>query len=131
MSLSSVDSLDSYKTASIAHQRQSALVLSRTTQQQSIRLSTHTASTAEENSALSVNSVQPVVPSTSEPLHSGIFSGASIGKVERCSFTFHVREFKIRSPRATNYVWTSKPRLDWADYAKRARKMDGCVMLRS
>ena len=43
----------------------------------------------EENKALSLTA-QPVVPSTSQPLPSGILSGASIGKIEGCSFTFHV-----------------------------------------
>ena len=83
-------SLDSYKTASISHQRKMSLVLSRTSQQQSMRSSsTSTVSTTEENKALSLTA-QPVVPSTSQPLPLGIFSGASIGKIEGCSFTFHV-----------------------------------------
>ena len=35
--------------------------------------------------------------------------------------------------RTTNYFWTweSKPRVEWADYAKRLRKLDWCFMLRS
>ena len=66
------------------------ITLSRTSQQQSMRSSsTSTVSTTEENKALSLTA-QPVVPSTSQPLPSGIFSGASIGKIEDCSFTFHV-----------------------------------------
>ena len=46
---------------------------------------------------------------------------------------FFIREFKIRSLRTTDYVWTweSKPRVDWADYAKRARKLECCLTLRS
>ena len=83
-------SLDPYKTASISHQRKMSLVLSRTSQPQSMRSSsTSTVSTTEENKALSLTA-QPVVPSTSQPLPSGIFSGASIGKIEGCSFTFYV-----------------------------------------
>ena len=43
------------------------------------------------------------------------------------------REFKTRSLRTTDYVWAweSKPRVDWADYAKRARKLECCLTLRS
>ena len=101
-------SLDSYKSASVSHQRKMSLVLSRTSQQQSTRSSTMPTSTAtvstteSANTAAlqSTNSAPPVVPSASEPLPSGIFPGASIGKIEGCSFTFNISgDQKVDSPK--------------------------------
>ena len=86
-------SLDSYKSASLDHQRKMSLVLSRsehvqhstsTTTREEIEASTASASKTKPNALLN----PPVTPKTASA--KGLFSGATIGKIEGCSFTFNV-----------------------------------------
>ena len=86
-------SLDSYTSASLNHQRKISLVLSRsehvqhntsTTTREEIEASTASASKTKPNALLN----SPVTPETASA--KGLFSGATIGKIEGCSSTFSV-----------------------------------------
>ena len=86
-------SLDSYKSASLLHQRKISLALSRsehmerttnTTTSDELAISTASASTSKP-SALGYPPNTPRAASAK-----GLFSGATIGKIEGCSFTFNV-----------------------------------------
>ena len=84
-----LQSLDSYKAASADHQRKMSLILSRSGQE-----STQTSTVSvHENTTLLANLPKDVSKS-------GVFSGACIGKIEGCTFTFNitrVREESLKS----------------------------------
>ena len=84
-------SLDSYKAGSANHQRKMSLILSHSSQE-----STQTSTVCiHKNSTLSVNLSKDVSKS-------GVFSGACIGKIKGCTFTFNiaVKKKKAQSPRS-------------------------------
>lgn len=98
-------SLDSYKSASVDHQRKMSFVLSRANQQYVQSSDTRSSCSAATTSTLvQVNrssAKNPVESLHSDPLMPGIFSGASIGKIEGCSFTFNVNHTpaEVESPK--------------------------------
>ena len=82
-------SLDSYKAASANHQRKISLILSHSSQE-----STQTSTVCiHKNSTLSVNLSKDVSKS-------GVFSGACIGKIKGCTFTFNIAREKEESPKS-------------------------------
>ena len=105
-------SLDSYKSASLLHQRKMSLVLSRSEHVKSTtstattnKLAISTASASKANSSASVSDPPntPEAASTTPDL----FSGATIGKIEGCSFTFNLAPedlSKGRTPRKRHVI---------------------------
>ena len=83
-------SLDSYKVASVDHQRHMSLVLSRSTNEASHGpSSTPPTSLMVETTQINKISSSTVTKSATD-LTSGLFSGASIQRIEGCSFTFNI-----------------------------------------
>ena len=83
-------SLDSYLAASADHRRKMSLILSRSGQE-----STQTSTVSvHENTTLPANLPKDVNKS-------GVFSGAYIGKIEGCTFTFNIAREKEESPKST------------------------------
>ena len=82
-------SLDSYKAASADHQWKKSLILSCSSQEstQTLAVSVH------ENTTLLVNLPKDVSKS-------GLFSGACIGKIEGCIFTFNIACENEESPKS-------------------------------
>ena len=82
-------SLDSYKAASADNQWKMSLILSRSGQEstQTSTISVH------ENTTLPANLPKDVSKS-------GVFSGACIGNVEGCTFTFNIAREKEESPKS-------------------------------
>ena len=102
-------SLDSYKSASLLHQRKMSLVLSRskhmehttsTTTSNELAVSTASASTTKPNSSV----YPPDTPGAASA--KGLFSGATIGKIEGCSFAFNLADDsnKDRKPRKRRII---------------------------
>ena len=89
-------SLDSYKAASVEHQRKMSLILSRSGEQST--QSSTVSSLVQESSTVPVNLPKAVNPN--ESLQPGVFSGACIGKIEGCSFTFNIHREKEESPKS-------------------------------
>ena len=88
-------SLDSYKSASLLHQRKMSLVLSRSEHVKSTtntattnELATSTASDSKTNSNALVSD-PPDTPGAASATPD-LFSGATIRKIEGCSFTFNL-----------------------------------------
>ena len=84
-------SLDSYKAASADHQRKMSLILSRSGQE-SIQTSTVS---VHENTTLPANLPKDVSKS-------GVFSGACIGKIEGCTFTFNITRVREENLKSAN-----------------------------
>lgn len=84
-------SLDSYKAASVEHQRKMSLILSRSGEQST---QSSTVSSLHESSTL------PVTQLPKDVNKPGVFSGACIGKIEGCSFTFNIHREKEESPKS-------------------------------
>ena len=88
-------SLDSYKSASTAHQRKMSLVLSRSTPPScatgSKRL--QPLETNQTNEAFN-NNVQQNLSYSSSSAVEGMFSGATIQKIEGCNFNFYFNASK-------------------------------------
>ena len=82
-------SLDSYKAASGDHQRKMSLILSRSGLEstQTSRVSVHKNTTFPTNLPKDVSK-------------SGVLSGACIGKIEGCPFTFNIAREKEESPKS-------------------------------
>ncbi|KAK2566437.1 hypothetical protein P5673_009953 [Acropora cervicornis] len=81
-------SLDSYKAASVDHQRKMSLILRRSGEQSTYLV--------QESSTVPVNLPKAVNPN--ETFQSGVFSGACIGRIEGCSFTFNIHREKEGGP---------------------------------
>jgi len=82
-------SLDSYKAASVEHQRKMSLISSRSSEQSTPSTVSHL---VQESSTVPVNLPKAVNPDKSfQP--AGVFTGACIGKIEGCSFTFHTARY--------------------------------------
>ena len=81
-------SLDSYKAASVEHQRKMSLILSRSGfgEQGTLSSESHL---VQESSIVPVNLPKVFSPNESyQP--AGVFTGTCIGKIEGCSFTFNI-----------------------------------------
>ena len=88
-------SLDSYKSATLLYQRKMSLVLSRSEHVKftsstatTNKLAISTASASKANSSASVSD-PPNTSGAASPTPD-LFSGATIGKIEGCSFTFNL-----------------------------------------
>ena len=82
-------SLDSYKAASVEHQQKMSLILRRSGEHCT---QSSTVSSLHESSTFPVNPKDVNKP--------GVFSGACIGKIEGCSFTFNIHREKEESPKS-------------------------------
>ena len=102
-------SLDSYKCASLLHQRKMSLVLSRsehmehnigTTTSKELSVATASASTTK----LNTSAYPPNTPGAASA--KSLFSGATIGKIEGCSFTFSLVDDcnKDKNPRKRRVI---------------------------
>ena len=87
-------SLDSYKAASIEHQRKMSYMLSRCGEQ-SMQSST-TSSLVQESNSHPLNLSQAAV-NPNDPF--AVSSGACIGKIEGCSFTFNIHHEAKKKPK--------------------------------
>ena len=83
----SLTSLDAYKSASYEHQRRVSLALSRSSNNQLVRISTHTETTTRPTT-----SVTSVESATFNPVQmgSGFFSGATSGSFNNCTFNIQL-----------------------------------------
>ena len=89
-------SLDSYKAASVEHQRRMSLILRRSGEQNT--QSSTVSSLVQEISTAPVNLPKAVNPNKS--FQPGVFSGTCTGKIEGCSFTFSIHRKKEESPKS-------------------------------
>ena len=91
-------SLDSYKVASFDHQRHMSLVLSLSTNEASHGPSS-TLPTSSMIRTTHVNKISgSMVTKSATDLTSGLFSGASIQRIEGCSFTFNISNKHCDAP---------------------------------
>ena len=89
-------SLDSYKAASVEHQRKMSLILSRSGEEGTSSSVSHL---VQESSVVPAN--LPKAVNTNESFQpAGVFTGACIGKIEGCSFTFNIHREKEESPKS-------------------------------
>ena len=114
-------SLDSYKSASLLHQRKMSLVLTRSEHVKSTantattnKLAISTASDSKTNSNALVSDPPDTPGAASATLD--LFSGATIGKIEGCSFTFNLvaRDMnKDRKPRKRHVSVSDDSDSEW------------------
>ena len=91
-------SVDSYKVASIDHQRHMSLVLSRSTNEASHGPSP-TPPTSSMVGTAQVNKISSsMVSKSATDLTSGLFFGASIQRIEGCLFTFNISNKRCDAP---------------------------------
>lgn len=89
-------SLDSYKAASVEHQRKMSLILSHSGEEGTSSSVSHL---VQESSVVLAN--LPKAVNTNESFQpAGVFTGTCIGKIEGCSFTFNIHHEKEESPKS-------------------------------
>lgn len=91
-----LESLDSYKAGSVEHQRKMTLILSCSCEQST--QSSTVSSLVHKSNTVPVN--LPNVLNPRESPKPGVFSGACIGNIEGCSFTFNIQRPKEESPKS-------------------------------
>ncbi|KAK3743014.1 hypothetical protein QZH41_019612 [Actinostola sp. cb2023] len=79
-------SLDAYKSASTSHQRQMSMVLSRSSTSNATNTQSTSSTQAMSTTSLSVQGEEDVIKSAC----GGVFSSATIGKFEGCTFNFNL-----------------------------------------